>query len=115
MKENDEDVVHAGIVSNLKKPLNSGRFCNSPPTGVIAQLRAGSLDLKAAVPLLNQSLRSFSQITWLGTFSELLDSSDEFPRKMRAWFRKESDPAAQDPIDESDVKKFRERLLEYCI
>jgi hypothetical protein len=33
MNENDEDVVHAGIVSNLKKPLNSGRFCNSPPTG----------------------------------------------------------------------------------
>jgi hypothetical protein len=33
MNENDEDVVPAGIVSNLKKPLNSGRFCNSPPTG----------------------------------------------------------------------------------
>jgi hypothetical protein len=26
-------VVHPGIVSNLKKPQNSGRFCNSPPTG----------------------------------------------------------------------------------
>jgi hypothetical protein len=32
MNENDEDVVHAGIVSNLKKTLNSGRFCNSKPT-----------------------------------------------------------------------------------
>jgi hypothetical protein len=33
MNENDEDVVHAGIVSKLKKSRNSGRLCNSPPTG----------------------------------------------------------------------------------
>ena len=32
MNENDEDVVHDGIVSNLKNSQNSGRFCNSPPT-----------------------------------------------------------------------------------
>ena len=34
MGENDEDVVHAGIVSNLKNSRNSGRFFNSPPTGI---------------------------------------------------------------------------------
>jgi hypothetical protein len=32
MNENDEDVVHDGIVSNLKNFQNAGRFCNSPPT-----------------------------------------------------------------------------------
>jgi hypothetical protein len=32
MNENDQDVVHAGIVSKSKKSRNSGRFCNSPPT-----------------------------------------------------------------------------------
>ena len=32
MNENDEDVVHAGIVSKLKNSQNSGRFCNSPST-----------------------------------------------------------------------------------
>src|SRR6516164_1103172 len=32
MNENDDDVEHAGIVSNLKNSQNSGRFCNSPPT-----------------------------------------------------------------------------------
>jgi hypothetical protein len=32
MKENDEDVVHAGIVSKSQKPADSGRFCNSPLT-----------------------------------------------------------------------------------
>jgi hypothetical protein len=32
LNEVDEDVVHAGIVSNLKKSQNSGRFCISPPT-----------------------------------------------------------------------------------
>jgi hypothetical protein len=33
MNENDDHVEHAGIVSNLKNPQNSGRFCNSPPSG----------------------------------------------------------------------------------
>jgi hypothetical protein len=35
MNENDEDVVHDGIVSNLQNSQNSGRVCNSPPTGAI--------------------------------------------------------------------------------
>ena len=35
MNENDDDVEHAGVVSNLKTCQNSGRFCNSPPTGQI--------------------------------------------------------------------------------
>jgi hypothetical protein len=33
MNENDEDVVHAGMVSKSQKTPNSGRFCDSPPTG----------------------------------------------------------------------------------
>ena len=32
MKEKDENVAHAGIVSNLKNPSNSAQFGNSPPT-----------------------------------------------------------------------------------
>jgi hypothetical protein len=32
MNENDEDIVHPGIVSNLKKPWQSFRSCISPPT-----------------------------------------------------------------------------------
>src|SRR5215472_1517134 len=34
MSEDDEDVVHAGIVSKSQKSRNSGRFCNSPPTRI---------------------------------------------------------------------------------
>ena len=33
MNENDEDVVHPGIVTRSQKAPDSGRFCNSPPTG----------------------------------------------------------------------------------
>jgi hypothetical protein len=33
MNENDEDVVHPGIVTKSQKAPDSGRFCNSPPTG----------------------------------------------------------------------------------
>ena len=34
MNENDEDVVHPGIVTKSQKAPDSGRFCNSPPTGL---------------------------------------------------------------------------------
>src|SRR5215472_4456977 len=40
MNENDEDVVHDGLGSNLKKSQNSGRFCDSPPTGVTCSERS---------------------------------------------------------------------------
>ena len=33
MNENDEDVVHPGIVTKSQKAQDSGLFCNSPPTG----------------------------------------------------------------------------------
>src|SRR5262252_3339038 len=46
MNENDDDVEHAGIVSNLKNSQNSGRFCNSPPTRVtLSQNRSEREDI----------------------------------------------------------------------
>src|SRR5262249_50695258 len=33
VNENDEDVVHAGIVLKSQKIPEFSRFCNSPPTG----------------------------------------------------------------------------------
>ena len=38
MNENDEDVVHPGIVTKSQKAPDSGRFCNSPPTGEACKL-----------------------------------------------------------------------------
>ena len=35
MNENDEDVDMPASYQNLKKSRNSGRFCNSPPSGVV--------------------------------------------------------------------------------
>jgi hypothetical protein len=39
MNENDEDLVHPGIVTKSQKAPDSGRFCNSPPTGKAQVLR----------------------------------------------------------------------------
>jgi hypothetical protein len=39
MNENDEDVVHPGIVTKSQKAPDLGRFCNSPPTGVDSGLK----------------------------------------------------------------------------
>jgi hypothetical protein len=46
MNENDEDVVHPGIVTKSQKAPDSGRFCNSPPTRW-SPLDFGCLDLSA--------------------------------------------------------------------
>jgi len=61
MLENDEDVVHAGIVSKSQNIPNSGRFWNSQPTpGSGSGLAASKIGLMLAA-LLVASVRRLIQ------------------------------------------------------
>ena len=54
---------------------------------IIGGLKSGDLDQQTGVVSLNQCLRGFSQIEWLGEFSSLLESQDSYAIQVRAAFR----------------------------
>lgn len=73
----------------------------SDPDGTMAQL--------------NQELKSLMQVEWIGTYETLCIGTDEFPRKVREWFREQDDDCAenQSPITSGEEPAFRERITEY--
>jgi len=73
MNENDDDVEHAGIVSNLKNSQNSGRFWNSPPTGFtrsVSTLQSPTSGVTEPLTFLEQfrSCAAFFGLLALGDF-----------------------------------------------
>jgi hypothetical protein len=77
---------------------------------IIDQMRGGDIDDKAATNHLNEALRSFSQIEWIGTFDDLLEGSHSYARLVRTEFRDSVEDATKqsDPIDEIELKDFKE-------
>lgn len=64
---------------------------------------------------LNDVLKGFSQIEWVGQFSDLLSGTGEFPAKVRAWYRDDDSDSGGDPIPPQEVGDFTAQIAEYGI
>jgi hypothetical protein len=72
----------------------------------------GSSDVKGMSSELNRLLKGIVQMTWAGTFDELLSGAGNFDRKLRSRFR---DEESQEPISPDEVEDFLEFLSTYGI
>lgn len=70
---------------------------------------------EATLKALNQELKGLLQVEWIGTYDSLCNGMEEFPQKIREWYRNrdEDGPADEPPITGSEEAEFRERLAEY--
>ena len=74
-------------------------------------LRAGQMSDKEGLLALNSALRTFSQIAWMGTPTELKTSDSHYPRKVRsAFFEQRGDLSAPTAIDAQHEPEFYEFL-----
>ncbi len=73
-------------------------------------MRSGDLDDMVATDRLNEALRNFSQIKWIGTFDDLLGGSHEYARLVPTEFRDSDEESTElsGPIDESELTNFKE-------
>lgn len=66
---------------------------------------------------LNKSLRTFSIISWWGTFPTLLQSDESFPASVRSWCREEmsnyEEEGTSEPIADEELDDFLTALHEY--
>jgi hypothetical protein len=61
---------------------------------IVDRAIAGSLEDDAAIQELNRVLKTFSQITWMGTYEELKSADSEFPRHVRRAFFEDCEPSS---------------------
>ena len=60
--------------------------------------------------LLNGILKGYSQLRWVGQFSELLESDAQFPREVRSWHRGDEVADASTAIAPDEVAGFVQAL-----
>jgi hypothetical protein len=102
-------------------PGSSGADWNNVETDVhqiIAQAVEGKIDDRRAVEALNDALKTFSQIEWLGTFDDLIRSSHPFAERIRLEFwelEEEDNKADRQTISDDEIAAFRQFLAEYGI
>jgi hypothetical protein len=75
------------------------------------------IDDKKAIEALNATLRTYSQIEWLGTFEDLICGTDPFAEKIRGEFRESEEESATDckAISDNEIEELRQFLREYGI
>ncbi|MCC3861778.1 hypothetical protein [Pseudemcibacter aquimaris] len=82
----------------------------------VTTLKKGG-SLEAGIEELNQTLRSFSQIRWIGTFEDLRTGQKEFEKEVRLDFRDSTDSSknAKAEIEDNALKDFIEYIETYGI
>lgn len=84
---------------------------------IVTRLRAGRLGERAGLKELNTVLRSNTQLTWWGTFADLIAGTSEFPKRVREQFRSRggNDESDSSPIKGKDSASFKDFLAEYGV
>jgi len=81
---------------------------------IIAEGRKEKIDGETLRTRLNEFMRNMWQIAWWGTFDELCNAKDKFPREVRADFREqESEEESDEAITAGEVRQFLEFLSTY--
>ena len=75
------------------------------------------IDVDRAVEDLNNALRTFSQIEWVGTLDDLIRGSHPFAERVRKefWELEESDSTGRQNVSDEEITSFRQFLAEYGI
>lgn len=74
-------------------------------------------DPQSCIELLNIELKSLLQITWIGSYDELIQSSKSFCCGVRGWYRNNYDESSAEhsvlAIELDEEQSFREAIPEY--
>ena len=83
----------------------------SRTAAIVEEMKQGTIEDLVGVERLNEVLKTFSQIEWTGTFSELLTAEHSYATEVRAAFRNEDeDETSSAPIQPEEEEAFREFL-----
>jgi hypothetical protein len=82
----------------------------------VDKFRKSDAPLKSLIPKLNRLLRTYSQITWIGTLGDLRESNGKYERQIRQKFRDriESNEKSR-PIQRSEGQEVLDFLSQYGI
>jgi len=85
-------------------------------SAIVSEMRSNEIDDKSGIDRLNAVLKTFSRIEWMGTFEELMTSSDRYPAEVRAAFHgDECESEDLSIIGAHDVEDFKNFLGEWGI
>jgi hypothetical protein len=100
--------------------MNAGQSGTDPFATHVAvknavnKFRKVDAPLKLLIPKLNRLLRTYSQITWIGTLRDLKEGNGKYERGLRKEFRESLESeAGTRPIQRSEVAEFLEFLSQY--
>ena len=87
----------------------------SQTAAVTDQLKSKAMDDQAGVEQLNQILKTFSQIEWMGTKEELLSGNHHYANEVRSafWDSKGEDESPEKPIGKDEEQDFYEFLAHW--
>ena len=77
---------------------------------IIDQMSANLLDDETAISKLNATLVTFSQIEWMGTYTDLLAGDHAYAKDVRAAYWSENGENKTDKIEASSMRDFEEFL-----
>jgi len=88
----------------------------SETASIVEEIERGEIDDELGRTRLNLALRTFSQIEWFGTFSDLTSGSHPYAHKVRADYREdEGGSEGADRIPAAEIDEFKQFLAEYGI
>ena len=83
---------------------------------IVSAMRSGGIDDETGLERLNVALRTFSQVEWIGTFDELMNSHERYPTKVRGeFYGDEASSAKIAPIEAEAVESFKDFLAGWGI
>jgi hypothetical protein len=80
-------------------------------SAVIAEMRSNKFDDKSGIERLNAALKTFSQIEWIGTSDELMNSNEGYPKEVRAAFG----GGNSGPVSAQEAGSFKAFLTDWGI
>ena len=86
----------------------------SRTAAIVEEMKSGNIDDLVGVERLNEALRTFSQIKWMGTMEELLRGGNSYATEVRAAFRDENEEgSSDDAIQPGEKEEFGEWLVDW--
>ena len=83
----------------------------SRTAAIVEEMKLSTTEDLVGVERLNEVLKTFSQIQWTGTFSELLTAEHSYANEVRAAFRHDGEEKTSGiPIQPGEEEAFREFL-----
>jgi hypothetical protein len=84
---------------------------SSKTAAIVEEMKPGTIEDLIGVERLNEVLKTFSQIQWMGTFEELLRGGHSYAAEVREAFRDEDDEGSSGaPIQPDEQAAFCEYL-----